>query len=132
MAANRMVENQRPTKRPQVRTQRPDERGNPDFSGEPWGSESWPDDWVTDSANNLTQEIWGTYVNVAPYEKAGQRFVQIALYDSLAELQADGTYGDGNLAYNSGADFTAGQYVVLRDNSLANYATSAWSAGAHV
>ena len=119
MAANRMVENQRPTKRPQVRTQRPDERGNPDFSGEPWGSESWPDDWVTDSANNLTQEIWGTYVNVAPY-------------DSLAELQADGTYGDGNLAYNSGADFTAGQYVVLRDNSLANYATSAWSAGAHV
>ena len=118
MAPTRMVQRQRPTKKPQVRTQRPDLRGNPDFSGEPWGSPNWPND-DADTALNLTQEIFGAYVNVAPFT-------------DLAALKADAVYGDGNLAYNSGADFTVGQFVVLEDNSLANYATSAWSAGAHV
>lgn len=49
---------------------------------------------------------------------------------NLATLQADGTYGDGNLTYNGGADFTTGQYVKLGDASLAHYASSAWSVGA--
>jgi hypothetical protein len=48
-------------------------------------------------------------------------------FNSLAELKADGTEGDGNY---SGAAMTAGQYVVLGDGSCAHYAGAAWAAGA--
>ncbi len=115
MPAYRLIYKQRPTKRPQVRTQRPDHRGNPDFGGEPWGSVNWPVD-TADTAADLTPEIFGR--RAAPFR-------------TLAALQADATYGDGNLAYNSGANFGVNEFVYLGDGSQANYDTAAWSAGAH-
>lgn len=68
------------------------------------------------AAEDLTIEIFG----VTPAGIA-----------DLATLAADGTYGDGNLAYNSGDDFGAGEFVILDDASIANYDTAAWSVGAH-
>lgn len=110
---NRMVSAQRPAKRFQRSGQRASNRDNP-YTEINWGTEGWPDD--TSIALDLTTEVFADYP--APFA-------------TLAALAADGTYGDGNLAYNSGANFTAGQYVVLQDESLAHYDTAAWAAGAH-
>lgn len=109
---NRMVEAQRPAVRTQRTTQRASFRDNP-YTGIPWGQPGWPDD--TSVTLDLTTEVFADYP--APFV-------------NLAALAADGTYGDGNLAYNSGNDFTVGQYVVLEDESLAHYDTAAWAAGA--
>jgi hypothetical protein len=54
-----------------------------------------------------------------------------APFANLAALKADGTYGDGNLAYNGGGNFTTGQYVTLEDASVAAYDTGVWTVGAH-
>ena len=48
------------------------------------------------------------------------------VYPDLAALKADPTVGDGNY---TGPAFTAGQYVVLGDESKAHYTAAAWSAG---
>ena len=77
------------------------------------------DEWfvgAATAAEDLTIEIFG----VTPAGIA-----------DLATLAADLTYGDGNLAYNSGDDFGAGEFVILDDASLASYDTAAWAVGAH-
>lgn len=112
----RMVDSQRPTKRPQRTGQRVDKRGNPNFGGEPWGTTDWPAD-TADTAADLTSSVW-TDQRVAPF-------------NTLALLAADATYGDGNLSYNAGANFGSGEFVYLADGSQANYDTSAWAAGTH-
>jgi len=107
------VLNQRPQSKNQRAGQRRSERDNP-YNGVVWGQSGWPDD--TAATLDLTAEaLGGAYPGP---------------FVNLAALIADGTYGDGNLAYNAGGDFTAGQYVVLRDGSLAHYDTSAWVVGA--
>lgn len=110
-ATNRMVQAQRPTQRTQ-KSQRDSFRDNP-HTGVQWGETGWPDD--TSVTLDLTTEVFGTYP--APFA-------------NLAALAGDGTYGDGELAYGSGADFTEGQYVRLDDNSLAHYNTDEWAEGA--
>ena len=101
------VLNQRPQSKDQRAGQRRSNRDNP-YNGVVWGQSGWPDD--TAVALDLTTEALGGFPGP---------------FVNLAALAADGTYGDGNLAYNSGADFTAGQYVVLEDGSLAHYDTDA-------
>lgn len=113
--STRIVDNQRPTRRPQGRVQRASNRDNPAFSGLAWGQPNWPTG-TADTAANLTPEIFG---------------VPIAPFANLAALAADGTYGDGSLTYGGGANFGAGQFVFLEDGSQANYDTAAWGAGAH-
>lgn len=110
-ATNRMVQAQRPTRRTQ-KPQRDSFRDNP-HTGVSWGEAGWPDD--TAVTLDLTTEVFGEYP--APFA-------------TLAALAADDTYGDGSLAYNSGANFTAGQYVLLDNDSKAHYDTAAWVAGA--
>ena len=111
--STRIIDNQRPSKKPQGRVQRTNSRENPAFGGLPWGQPDWPTG-TADTAADLTSSIWPP--------------LRIAPFADLAALQADGTYGDGNLAYNSGADFTTGQFVYLEDGHQASYATSAWVA----
>ena len=112
-AGNRMQINARDEVRPQRSGQRPDYRSNP-YNGVPNGTSGFPDD--TSDADDLTAEAIGGFYP--------------APFSNLAALKADGTYGDGNLAYGSGADFAADKFIVLRDQSLAHYASSAWVVGA--
>lgn len=105
----------RPTQRVQRTGQRPSVRENPAFGGEPWGTTNWPVD-TADTAADITSTVW-----------SGRR---IAPHDNLTDLAADAVDGDGNLSYNSGANFTTGQFVYLRDGSTAHYNTAAWASGA--
>ena len=109
-ATNRMVDiPQRPTARSQRSGQRTSFRDNP-FNGNPWGQTGWPD--APGVALDLTTEVFAAYP--APFA-------------DLAALKADATtFGDGVLAYNAGANFTAGQFVVLGDASFAHYNTAIW------
>ena len=116
----RMVRNQKPTRKPQRTGQRPSQRENPSFSGEPWGSANWPSN-IADVTLNITELVF-----------PGRR---VAPFESLAALKASTTMGDGNgvFTYNAGASFSAGQYIILANNTQAHYigsATFAWSVGA--
>lgn len=112
--STRIVDNQRPTKKPQGRVQRTNNRENPAFSGVAWGQPNWPTG-TADTADDLTSAIWPP--------------LRIAPFADLTALAADGTYGDGNLAYNSGNDFSADEFVYLEDGSQAHYDTDAWVEG---
>ena len=122
---NRMVTHQKPSRRPQVRTQRVSPRDNPSFGGTTWGSANWPAS-ASDTALDITELVFG-----GATAGSGRR---VAPFASLASLKASTTYGDGNgvFTYNSGNSFTTGQFIRLADGTQAYYvggATDAWSAG---
>lgn len=113
----RIVTKQKPAARLQVRVQRGSPRENPSFTGNPvWGQPNWPDS-VSDTAANITELIFGR---------------RVAPFDTLADLQANATWGNGQvIPYNGGASFTTGQFIRLGNNTTAWYNTTGdvWSAG---
>lgn len=113
----RIVVKGRPTARLVPRNQRPTPRENPSF-GTAVGQANWPDS-VSDTALNITELVF-----------SGRR---IAPFATLAELQADTRWGNGQIIpYNGGASFTTGQFIRLGNNTTAWYNTTGdvWSSGA--
>jgi len=85
-------------------------QGYPDIKDPDGNSLRNPDIYV--DPLDLTYETFGAESNVP---------------DDLADLKADPVYGDGNFV---GATFTTGQYVTLKDASLASWDALIWTAGA--
>lgn len=109
--STRIVDNQRPTKKPQGRVQRTNNRENPAFDGLAWGQANWPTG-TADTAADLTSTLWPS-LRVAPYA-------------NLAALAASATDGDGQQTNMTNA---SGEFVYLEDGSQAKYEGGVWAAG---
>lgn len=99
---NRLIEKQRPTKRPQVRPQRADFRSN-EYNGTAWGQAEWP--YV--APEDADQSVPGDFDPVESTPPTLEHLLYTGLIPSIIEAW-DGwvELGDGTAVYWDGDEWT--------------------------